>query len=290
MNLINDEISRLDIEKKLNTNLFFDSPENLSIEWGMNYITFSQSKRIRPLLLLESNLIFSDIDEDSYVLASAVELIHTYSLVHDDLPCMDDDELRRGKKTLHVIKNEAYGLLVGDALLTKVFGVLSGYSKKEKLNGVLRYIHEKAGEKGMIYGQVLDMEAENKKIGIENILKLNHNKTGKLLELCLILGAINGNAENRFLDMLEELGCYIGHIFQLQDDILDIAGDKELMGKKTGSDETNNKSSIPLLIGIEKTRQIIEKFRVDALKLIDRLPSNGAFFRGLLEFLINREK
>jgi geranylgeranyl diphosphate synthase, type II len=290
MDFLNNEISRLDIENKLKKYIYCEAEDEHSIEWGMNYITFSPSKRVRPLLLLETNLMFSKPDEDAYILASAVELIHTYSLVHDDLPCMDDDDLRRGVQTLHVLKNEAYGLLVGDALLTKVFGVISSYSKKEKLGAILKCIHDKTGEKGMIYGQILDMSSENRKVEINDILKINHNKTGKLLELCMMLGAMNGNAVENEIENIEKIGGFIGHIFQLQDDILDIVGDKEVMGKKSGSDEMNNKSSIPLLIGIEQTREMIEKFKIDALKLIDVLPDNRNFFYKFIDFLMTRQK
>lgn len=288
--MINDEIKKLDIENRLKNLLYRDNENELSIGWGMNYIFFSPSKRVRPLLLLESNLIFSEIDDDAYVLASVVELIHTYSLVHDDLPCMDNDDLRRGQKTLHVLKNEAYALLVGDSLLTAVFGILSKYGKPEKTGRILDYIHRKAGENGMIYGQYLDMEAENSGRSAENILELNHNKTGKLLELCLALGAINGNACEEDINNMENLGGLFGHIFQLQDDILDIIGAQDVLGKKTGSDQLNNKSSIPIMLGIEKTRDMIEQYRIDVLELVDKLPDNREFFYKFTDFLINRQK
>jgi geranylgeranyl diphosphate synthase, type II len=290
MDIASKEIERLKIEEILKEILYFSNAKEHSIEWGMNYITFSPSKRIRPLLLLESNIAFSQIDKDSYILSSALELIHTYSLVHDDLPCMDDDELRRGVKTLHVIKSEAYAVLVGDALLTRSFGLLSGYSKIEKLPEILKYFHEKSGEKGMILGQILDMEGEGKNLNIEEINTINENKTGRLLQLSLILGAINGNADKKRIETMEKLGFFIGHIFQLQDDILDIIGDKNLLGKNTGSDEKNQKSSIPLILGIEKTREIILDCKEKALELINKLPENRIFFMEFLEFLINRKK
>jgi len=290
MDFINEEIKRLKIEEKITDILYFKEAEEHSLEWGMNYITFSPSKRVRPLLLLESNLIFSEIDSDSYILSSALELIHTYSLVHDDLPCMDDDDLRRGAATLHKIQNEAYAVLVGDALLTRAFGVLSEYSKIEKLPRIIKEFYKKAGEKGMIYGQILDMHGEGKKLKEEEINKINENKTGKLLQLSLILGAINGNAGKTEIEKIEKLGFYFGHIFQLQDDILDIIGDTKELGKKTGSDQNNEKSSIPLLIGIDKTKEIINGYKINALEIIKTLKNNSGFFINFLDFLINRTK
>jgi geranylgeranyl diphosphate synthase, type II len=256
----------------------------------MNYVTFSPSKRIRPLLLLESNLIFSAPDADSYILASALELVHTYSLVHDDLPCMDDDDLRRGVKTLHKVKNEAYAVLVGDALLTRAFEILSFYSKKDKLNEVLRYFTLKSGYKGMIFGQELDIEGENKKLTKDAINKINKNKTCALIELALICGAINGNAGKNEIKNLEYLGEIIGFIFQLQDDILDITGNTEILGKATGSDEKNKKSSLPLLIGIEKTKKLIYDLKDKSFNYIEKLKSNKKFFYDFIEYLTDRKK
>ena len=290
MDYILGEIKRFSIEKKLKDILFFDNAKEYSLEWGMNYITFSSSKRIRPLLLLESNQVFSKIDDDSYILSGAIELIHTYSLVHDDLPCMDDDDYRRGIKTLHKIKDEAYAVLVGDALLTRAFEVLSNYSKKDKLSELLKLYTKKAGFTGMIYGQVLDLEAEKKKLSVNDINKINKHKTCALLELSMLAGAINGGADGNELSVIENIGNVIGYIFQIQDDILDIIGDSKVMGKSTGSDEKNNKSSIPLMMGLEKAKSILNEYHEDAHKYIDRLPSGRDFFYRLVDYLVTRKK
>ena len=290
MNFIEQEFEKFKIKEKIKKLLYVKNASKHSIGWGMNYITFSPSKRIRPLLLLESNLIFSAPNADSYILAAALELIHTYSLVHDDLPCMDDDDLRRGIKTLHKVKNEAYAVLVGDALLTRAFEILSMYSKKEKLNDVLKYFTLKSGYKGMIFGQELDMEGENKKLTIDAIHKINKNKTCALIELALICGAINGNAAKDEIKNLENLGEIIGFIFQLQDDILDIIGDTKILGKNTGSDKKNRKSSIPLIIGIEKTKKIIYDLRNKSFKYIERLKNNKNFSYDFIEYLTDRKK
>ena len=257
MDYINSEIERLKIEENLKKILYYKETKPESLEWGMNYITFSPSKRVRPLLLLQSNLIFGDINEDSYILSSDLELIHTYSLVHDDLPSKDNDDMRRGQPTLHKLKNEAFAILVGDAILTRVFGVLSQYKNINKLSQVLEYFYKKSGESGMIYGQILDLEGEGKNLEIEAINSINEHKTAKLIELSLMLGGLNGGATKEELNQLEKLGVIIGHIFQIQDDILDIVGSKEIMGKNSGSYQKKNKSSIPLLLGFKKEKDII---------------------------------
>ncbi|OHD11011.1 MAG: hypothetical protein A2086_10090 [Spirochaetes bacterium GWD1_27_9] len=290
MDYILEELKRLKIEEKLKEILYFENIKQHSIEWGMNYITFSPSKRVRPLLVLESNLSYSQLDADSYLLGAAIELIHTYSLVHDDLPCMDNDDLRRGLETLHKVKSEAYAVLVGDALLTRAFGILSNYSKIEKLPLILKYFNEKAGARGMIYGQNFDLEAEGQNLEIEAINEINEHKTGRLLELCFVVGAINAGCDKTDLDRMEKLGSIVGHIFQIQDDILDIVGNKELMGKNTGSDEKNEKSSIPLIIGIAKAKELILDYKQQAFNLIEELPSNKYFFNKFIDFLINRAK
>ena len=278
MNLIQKEIERLNIENRLKKLLYIKNIKKHSLEWGMNYILISPSKRIRPLILLESNLIFSSLDEDSYILAAALEMIHTYSLVHDDLPCMDDDELRRGVKTLHKIRDEAYALLVGDALLTRSFEILSKYSKKEKISKILEYFCRKSGYKGIIYGQILDLEGENKNLKINSINEINKHKTCALFELALIAGAINGDAGKEDLLVLEELGSFLGYIFQLTDDILDIVGDFQSLGKNTGSDEKNKKSSIPLIIGVENSKKLLYEYKKKCINCIENLPSNKFLF------------
>lgn len=290
MKTIFNEIIRLNIEKKLNRLLFFRNAKEYSLQWGMNYILFSPSKRIRPLLLLEANMIFGVPDNDAYILAGAIEMIHTYSLVHDDLPSMDNDELRRGQKTLHILQDEAYAILVGDALLTRSFGILSKYSKSDKLPQIIDLINQKAGLEGMIHGQVLDIRGNEKTLEIESINTINKYKTGALLELSIMLGAINGGASSEQVIRLEKFGTILGHLFQLQDDILDIIGDKKELGKNIGSDEKNKKNSIPQLIGIEKTKNIMNSYKKEAYKYINDFQQNREFFYKLVDFFIERSK
>lgn len=288
--IINKKIKENNIDKKLKDLLYYKDCQFLSIEWGINYILFSPSKRVRPLLLIETNKIFSTPDDDSYILAASIELIHTYSLVHDDLPCMDDDELRRGVRTLHTIKNEAYALLVGDSLLTRAFGILSKYSKYEKINEILNLIYTKIGEQGMILGQYLDIESEDKRIDISEITRINKHKTANLIELSMLLGAINGGAEKKYLEIIENLAECLGHIFQIKDDILDIEGDTEIIGKPQGSDKKNKKSSIVNILGLEKAKEELSNYKRRAFKIIEKIATNKEFFFEFTQFLVDRNK
>jgi len=290
MDYLAEEVKRLKIEENIKKYLYIDNAEKDSIEWGMNYITFAPSKRIRPLLLLESAIAVGDIDDDAYVLATVVETIHTYSLIHDDLPCMDNDEIRRGQKTLHVIKNEAFALLVGDAILTRVLDLFKHYKKVDRIPYILQLINDKVGYKGMVKGQLLDINAEGSKLSIDEILNINYNKTAKLFELSFMLGAINYSITSETIYYLEELGTCMGQIFQLQDDILDFIGDSRVMGKKSGSDFNLNKSSIVYIYGIDKARETMSNYSEKAKDLIEKIPNNKDFFMQLLDYLLNRAK
>ena len=295
MGLITDEISRFNIEEELKKLMYHENAAAASIEWGMNHIMFAPSKRVRPLLVLEANQVYCEPDDDTYVLAAAVELIHTYSLVHDDLPCMDDDGLRRGVQTLHVLYGDAYGVLVGDALLTEGYSMLSRYKKAEKLSLLLKLFGEKAGRCGMVYGQMLDLEYERglsgeKKLSLEAVNKVNRYKTGCLLQLSLLCGAINGGAKSEDLEMFDTLGAAIGDVFQIKDDILDETSSTEVLGKPVGSDERNEKSSIVRFLGISGAQDLMNQRKDDALCLIKDLPGNRDFFEKFLDFLVTREK
>ena len=295
MGLITDEISRFNIEEELKKLMYHENAAVASLEWGMNHITFAPSKRVRPLLVLEANQVYCTPDSDAYVLAAAVELIHTYSLVHDDLPCMDDDGLRRGVQTLHVLYGDAYGVLVGDALLTEGYSMLSRYNKAQKLPLLLKLFGEKAGRCGMVYGQMLDLEYERglsgeKKLSLEAVNKVNRYKTGCLLQLSLLCGAINGGAEAEDLELFDKLGAAVGDVFQIKDDILDATSSTEVLGKPVGSDERNEKSSIVRFLGISGAEDLMNQRKEDALNLIKDLPGNRDFFEKFLDFLVTREK
>ncbi len=287
---IDEAIRSLDIEYRLKKLVYYEDPLFHSVEWGVNYIFFSPCKRIRPLLLLETNKAFAKPNDNSYILAALVEMIHTYSLVHDDLPCMDDDKMRRGQPTLHTIVDEAYALLVGDGLLTGAFGLLSKYTDTHKLPQIIKTINDKSGTAGMIRGQFLDLKGERSKLELDSIKEINYYKTCCMIELAMMLGAINGGADNTVIENIEKIGTAVGHIFQLQDDILDITGNSAVTGKSTGQDSRNNKSSMPLSVGIDETRKMMENYAASALELSKSCFVDPAFFYGLIEFLMNRVK
>lgn len=290
MSFLDERIAAADIERKLKDIVYIQNTPLHSIQWGMNYIFFAPSKRVRPLLCIESNKVYGNVDNDSYILSAAIETIHTYSLVHDDLPCMDDDGLRRGLPTLHTVVNEAYAVLVGDALLTRGYGLLGEYSKPEKLGSILKVIESKSGWQGMILGQHLDMDAETRRLSENEINLINLNKTSRLLQMSLLLGAINGGADNTQLEIMDKLGEYLGYIFQIKDDILDITSTTQQLGKPVGSDENNDKSSLPRVIGIDAANKCIDNYRQLAVDLIDKLPNNRDFFTEFTDFLVNRTK
>lgn len=295
MELITNEISRLNIESELKKILYHENAAAASLEWGMNHIMFAPSKRVRPLLVLEANFVYGAPDNDAYILAAAIELIHTYSLVHDDLPCMDNDALRRGVQTLHILHGDAYAVLVGDSLLTEGYNVLSAYTKTSKLPRILNIFANKSGRSGMVYGQMLDLEYERglsgeKKLTLEALNEVNRHKTGCLLQLSLLAGAINGGASDGELEIFDKLGAAIGDVFQIKDDILDETSSTEILGKPVGSDERNEKSSIVRFLGMSGAQDLMNNRKNDALELIKDLPANRDFFKGFLDFLVTREK
>ena len=290
MSFIDQHINDLHIEEKLKSLVYIDNPKEESVQWGMNYMFFAPSKRVRPLLTLESNLCFAAPDEDSYILAAATELIHTYSLIHDDLPCMDNAPLRRGIATIHSFRSEAYALLVGDALLTASLGMLGRYSKSDRLARLLRLYHDKAGYDGMIYGQQLDMDGETRQLSLEETKLMEINKTSRLLQLSLVSGAINGGASEEHINIMDKLGESMGLIFQIRDDILDVTGNAAELGKQTGSDEENHKSSVTAIVGVDKAQQMINELSAECMVLIKKLPRNKEFFIDFVKYLAERNK
>lgn len=271
--------------------------EGYGLEKAMAYSLLSGGKRLRPFIVLETYRLFSKNDDLKCALpfACALEMIHTYSLIHDDLPCMDNDELRRGVQTLHVLHGDAYGVLVGDALLTEGYSMLARYTKAEKLASILKIFGEKSGRRGMVFGQMLDLEYEQKlsgekKMSVEAVNEVNRYKTGCLLQLSLLAGAINGGASDNELKEFDKLGAAIGDVFQIKDDILDETSSTEVLGKPVGSDERNEKSSIVRFLGISGAEDLMNKRKNDALQIIKELPGNRDFFEKFLDFLVTREK
>ena len=258
---------------------------------AMNYSVAVGGKRIRPMLLLESYEMFGGRDTAADPFAAALEMIHTYSLVHDDLPAMDNDMYRRGQLTTHAKYGEAMGVLAGDGLLNYAFEVMSDAVCEQgaKAAKAMAILAKKAGVRGMIAGQTVDLAWTGKPQTRELLDYINERKTSALLCGALMAGAALAGAKDSELDLLEQIGNYVGLAFQIKDDILDVVGDEAKLGKPLHSDEKNEKSTYVTLIGIEKAEETVREFSNRAVELLDTLPYKNEFLKNLLLSLITRE-
>jgi len=268
---------------------------------AMNYSLLAGGKRIRPILMEESYKMFSKANDvetkaiDAFM--SAMEMIHTYSLVHDDLPAMDNDEYRRGKKTTHAVYGETMGILAGDALLNFAFETAAEAFSAEDVNPsylrAYQVLARKAGAFGMIGGQVVDIETEGMsadQVTIDRLEYIHLLKTAALLESSLMIGAILGGAKPEEVEIMEQIGRKVGVAFQIQDDVLDVTSSMEVLGKPIGSDEKNNKVTYVTLVGLEKAQQEVERLSNEALALVEQLPVQSEFLKETILYLIHREK
>ncbi|MFP7170985.1 polyprenyl synthetase family protein [Terribacillus halophilus] len=219
-------------------------------------------KRLRPILMQAAFESFGGQGDKVLPAAAALEMVHTYSLIHDDLPAMDDDDYRRGQLTNHKKFGEATAILAGDALLTRSFSIIGQADelRPEEKVFLMSYLSEAAGATGMIAGQALDMEAEGKESLLHELEQIHILKTGKLLTYAIVAGAFLAGAKQETLELMKQFGMYIGLIFQIQDDILDVTGDESVIGKPVGSDEANKKSTYPKLLGLEGAKEQMEKY------------------------------
>lgn len=252
---------------------------------AMNYSLSAGGKRLRPILTLEACKIVGGNEDEAIPFAIAIEMIHTYSLIHDDLPALDNDDLRRGRPTNHKVYGEAMGILAGDALLNYAFEVmLAGSINKENPEKYLKAINEiakGAGIYGMIGGQVVDVESENKQIEKEKLDYIHMNKTAAMMVGCMRAGATIGGANSEQMEEITKYAKNIGLSFQIVDDILDIVGDEAKLGKKVGSDIENHKSTYPSLLGLDKSKEIAHNLIDEAKKSIEKLSDDVDFFKGI---------
>lgn len=262
-------------------NAFSDCEKSLVLD-AMNYSINNGGKRIRPLLTLYFSELFSGNKDIALKFGCALEMIHTYSLIHDDLPCMDNDDMRRGKPSCHIAFGEANALLAGDALLTDAFRlVASSSASSEAIALATKYLSEFAGIKGMVMGQVLDLQFEETVPTLDEIKKMYSLKTCALLKCACILGVITTEQiDYESLDKACEYAENLGLAFQIMDDILDIISDTETLGKPVGSDEKNNKPTFVKLYGLEESKQLVNEL---TNKSIDILKS----FNGNSEKIVN---
>ena len=261
----------------------------------MNYSMEAGGKRLRPVFLGEMYHIFGGQEELAEPFMAAIEMIHTHSLIHDDLPAIDNDEYRRGKKTTHIVFGESAAILAGDALLNYAYETaLKGFSlaknarEMERTAKALQILAEKTGIRGMLGGQSVDVENDGRPLKRELLDYIYVNKTSALIEASLMAGAVLAGAEE--LKEIETMGRYIGLAFQIQDDILDVTGDQEELGKPVGSDEKNHKTTYVTLEGMEKAGQEVERLTGEALELLSGLPGDREFLRELFLSLCTRRK
>lgn len=262
---------------------------------AMEYSLMAGGKRLRPIFIREAYRLFGG-DEEPVVEAfmAAMEMIHTYSLVHDDLPAMDNDDFRRGKPTTHKAFGEDMGILAGDALLNFAYETaLKGVGQaRDKENAVraLQILSEKAGVFGMVGGQVVDVEMTGKPLTEDQIEFIYRLKTGALLEAALMVGAVLAGATEGQVGQMEQIGTCIGMAFQIQDDILDLTSTTEELGKPVGSDEKNEKMTYVTIHGMERAKEKVEEYSGQALELLERLPGENPFLNTLIMELIHRKK
>lgn len=262
---------------------------------AMKYSLEAGGKRVRPCLVYEFNTICSGSTEVATPFACAVEMIHTYSLIHDDLPCMDDDDLRRGKPSNHKVFGEDIALLAGDALLTMAFEVLTdentvklaSYKACCKATNILA---KYAGATGMVGGQVIDLISENINAPIEIIEEIDYKKTACLIKAACEMGCVSANADEKQIKAASLYGECIGLAFQIQDDILDVTSTDEVLGKPVGSDEENCKSTYVSLLGVKKCKELVSELTEKAIKALDEFDGDTESLKTFAYQLANRNK
>ena len=281
------------IEKLLKEYMPEEKGYQKTIFEAMNYSLKAGGKRLRPILTLEACRIVGGNEEDVIPFAIAIEMIHTYSLIHDDLPALDDDDLRRGRPTNHKVYGDAMAILAGDGLLNYAFEIMLkssiGKENPAKYLNAINEIAKSSGVYGMIGGQVVDIESEDKKIEMEKLDFIHLNKTAAIIVGCMRAGAIIGDATEKQLENITKYATNIGLSFQIADDILDITGDESKLGKKVGSDIDNNKSTYPSLIGLEKSKEIANDLINEAKTRISNIKGDTEFLNDLAEYIVARD-
>ena len=258
---------------------------------SVHYSITNGGKRIRPILFLLTYSLYKEDFEKTIDMALAIEMIHTYSLIHDDLPCMDNDDLRRGKPTNHKVYGENIAVLAGDTLLNEAANLMVNYSLREGNKALLatKVILDSSGPEGMIGGQIVDVINEGKDISQEELVYMHTKKTGELIMSSIIAGAIVADANEKDIEILREFGYKLGLAFQIKDDILDLVGDVNKLGKNIGSDENKNKSNFISLFGLEYCTEECNKITETCIKLLDSLSVDAKELKALTIELLNRE-
>lgn len=262
-----------------------------SIHEAMRYCVFAGGKRLRPVLCIAAAEACGGRREEAFPAACAVELMHTYSLVHDDLPCMDDDDLRRGRATCHKVFGEGMAVLCGDALLTEAFAVItkSQASESYSVGEMVAELALTGGSRKLIGGQVLDLEGEGKALAMEELVQIHEAKTAALLTVSVRLGAMSAGAGEDELEALTRFGHALGLAFQVIDDILDVTQTTENLGKTAGKDAAVDKATYPSVIGLELSRKEAERLTAEAMEALEVFGEKAAKLREIAERMLVRE-
>ncbi len=282
--LINDALDKI----------FNDIKDNRQISKAMKYSLMAGGKRIRPVLCIAAAETVNQSSPNVIKAACALEMIHTYSLIHDDLPAMDNDDLRRGKPTCHVAFDEETAILAGDALLTMAFQTLSSIQPADNDNAsrwirVINMIAVAAGHQGMIEGQMQDISSENKILNLDDLENMHMLKTGALIEASVKAGTIIGKGNELQIEHLVKYAKNIGLAFQVTDDILNVEGDAEVMGKAVGTDKFRSKNTYPLIMGLEKSKRFAEQLVNNALQAIEYFDTRADSLRAIAKYIIDRK-
>lgn len=261
----------------------------------MEYNLMAGGKRLRPMLMKETYDLYHGTSLAIEPFMAALEMIHTYSLIHDDLPAMDNDDYRRGRKTTHVVYGEDIAILTGDALLNYAFETACQAFDKDpensfKIGQALKVLGKKAGIYGMIGGQVIDVKETGHAVTKEVLDQIYELKTGALIECAMLIGAILGDAPEEELPLVEKIASYVGIAFQIQDDVLDVTSTAEVLGKPIHSDEKNEKTTYVTLKGLEESVKIVEALSAESIGLLHKLSGENEYLENLLIQLIHRDK
>ena len=296
MNYKNNKQEKIqDIERVLVEYLPEQTGYQKLIMEAMEYSVMAGGKRLRPMLMKETYELLGGTEKVVEPFMAAIEMIHTYSLVHDDLPALDNDDYRRGRKTAHIVYGEDMAILAGDALLNFAFETACKALDVEGADPVrvakaLRVLSSKPGIFGMIGGQVADVAWTGQQINLEQLLFIHKLKTSALIECSMMIGAILAGANEEQVAAMERIAGNIGIAFQIQDDILDVTSTTEELGKPVGSDEEQGKVTYVAIKGLEQAKEDVESYTMEAISTLDSLPYENAFLRELLLFLIHRNK
>ena len=283
-----------EIEEIISTYLPAEEGFQKTVIQAMNYSILAGGKRLRPMFMQETYRLFGGSSKVVEPFMAAMEMIHTYSLVHDDLPAMDNEESRRGRKTTHVVYGEAMGILAGDALLNYAFETATRAFEMEPSNArigkALRILAVKAGIYGMIGGQTVDVEAVGQPLTREKLDFIYELKTGALIEASMMTGAVLAGASDEQVKTVEQIASDVGLAFQIQDDILDVTSTMEELGKPIGSDEKNEKTTYVTIKGLDQAKADVERISKRAMDALHSLNREDAYLSALMESLINRKK